>query len=99
MHDEGWGDPREGHRGPVRGRVKMRGGPGPWGPGPFQFEMRGGPFGPPRFRGPGAGPVGRGGGAVWARGGPGPRGAGGRVPGAVTPAPRSSTCWPRARKT
>ena len=26
----------------------MRGGPGPWGPGPgpFQFEMRGGPFGP-----------------------------------------------------
>jgi DNA-binding PadR family transcriptional regulator len=31
----------------------MRGGPGPWGPGPFQFEMRGGPFGPPRFRGPG----------------------------------------------
>ncbi len=33
----------------------MRGGPGPWGPGPgpWQFEMRGGPFGPPRFRGPG----------------------------------------------
>jgi len=31
----------------------MRGGPGPWGPGPFQFEMRGGPFGPPKFRGPG----------------------------------------------
>ena len=31
----------------------MRGGPGPWGPGPFQFEMRGGPFGPPRFKGPG----------------------------------------------
>ena len=33
----------------------MRGGPGPgpWGPGPFQFEMRGVPFGPPRFRGPG----------------------------------------------
>jgi DNA-binding PadR family transcriptional regulator len=56
MHDEGWGDPREGHRGHVRGRVRMRGGPGPgpWGPGPFQFEGRGGPFGPPpRFRGPG----------------------------------------------
>jgi DNA-binding PadR family transcriptional regulator len=31
----------------------MRGGPMPWGPGPFQFEGRGGPFGPPRFRGPG----------------------------------------------
>ena len=53
MHNEGWGDPREGHRGHVRGRARMRGGPGPWGPGPFQFEMRGGPFGPPRFRGPG----------------------------------------------
>src|SRR6516164_9909569 len=55
MHDEGWGDPREGHRGHARARVRMRGGPGPgpWGPGPFQFEMRGGPFGPPRFRGPG----------------------------------------------
>ncbi|HJY74338.1 MAG TPA: PadR family transcriptional regulator [Streptosporangiaceae bacterium] len=53
MHDEGWGDPREGHRGHARGRTRMRGGPGPWGPGPFQFEMRGGPFGPPRFRGPG----------------------------------------------
>ncbi len=53
MHDEGWGDPREGRRGHVRGRVRTRGGPGPWGPGPFQFEMRGGPFGPPRFRGPG----------------------------------------------
>ena len=56
MHDEGWGDPREGHRGHVRGRVRMRGGPGgpgPWGPGPWQFEGRGGPFGPPRFRGPG----------------------------------------------
>ncbi len=36
----------------------MRPGPGPWGPGPFGFEMRGGPFGPPRFRGPG-GPGGR----------------------------------------
>jgi DNA-binding PadR family transcriptional regulator len=59
MHDEGWGEPREGHRGHVRGRGRMRGGPGgpggpgPWGPGPWQFEMRGGPFGPPRFRGPG----------------------------------------------
>ena len=33
----------------------MRGGPGPWGgPGPgFEFGMRGGPFGPPRFRGRG----------------------------------------------
>ena len=31
----------------------MRGGPGPWGPGPgpFQFEMRGGPFGPKAGRG------------------------------------------------
>ena len=57
MHNEGWGDPREGHRGHARGRVRMRGGPGPWGPGPgqgpFGFEMRGGPFGPPKFRGPG----------------------------------------------
>jgi DNA-binding PadR family transcriptional regulator len=58
MRDEGWGDPREGHghRGHARGRVRMRGGPGgpgPWGPGPFQYEMRGGPFGPPRFKGPG----------------------------------------------
>jgi DNA-binding PadR family transcriptional regulator len=56
MHNEGWGDPREGgHRGQVRGRVRMRGGPGPgpWGPGPFHFEGRGGPFGPPRFKGPG----------------------------------------------
>src|ERR1700720_1753034 len=53
MHDEGWGDPREGHRGHARGRTRVRGGPGPWGPGPFQFEMRGGPFGPPRIRGPG----------------------------------------------
>ena len=58
MHDEAWGDPREGregHRGHVRGRGRMRGGPGPWGPGPgpWQSEMRGGPFGPPRFRGPG----------------------------------------------
>jgi DNA-binding PadR family transcriptional regulator len=55
MHNEGWGDPREGHRGHVRARIRRGGpgGPGPWGPGPFQFEMRGGPFGPPKFRGPG----------------------------------------------
>jgi DNA-binding PadR family transcriptional regulator len=56
MHEEGWGDSREGHRGHARGRTRIRGGPGgpgPWGPGPFQFEMRGGPFGPPRFKGPG----------------------------------------------
>jgi DNA-binding PadR family transcriptional regulator len=53
MHNEGWGDPREGHRGHVRGRARMRGGPGPWGPGRFQFEVPGAPFGPPRFRGPG----------------------------------------------
>ena len=62
MHDEGWDDPREGHghRGHVRGRTRMRGGPGPWpvpGPwgmpgGPVQFKMRGGPFGSPeRLRG------------------------------------------------
>jgi len=53
MHNEGWGDPREERRGHARGRVRMRGGPGPWAGGPFQFEGRGGPFGPPRFRGPG----------------------------------------------
>src|SRR5271170_8114985 len=53
MHNEGWGDPREGHRGHARGRGGVRGGPMPWGPGPFPFEGRGGPFGPPRFRGPG----------------------------------------------
>jgi DNA-binding PadR family transcriptional regulator len=57
MHDEGWGDPREGHHGHMRGRARVRRGgpgPGPWGPGPFQFEMRGGPgqFGP-KLRGPG----------------------------------------------
>jgi len=61
MHDEGWGDPREGHHGHMRGRARRVGpgpGPGPWGPGPlpgpgpFRFEMRGGPgaFGP-KFRG------------------------------------------------
>jgi len=55
MHDEGWGDPRE-HRGGHRMRMKMRGGPGPgpgpgpWGGGPFEFGMRGGPFGPKQFR-------------------------------------------------
>ena len=51
MHDESWGDPREehGHHRPHVRRVKMRGGPGPWAGGPFQFEMRGGPFGPPRM--------------------------------------------------
>src|SRR5271156_3951262 len=59
MHGEGWGDPREGRRGHGRERMRTRGGPGPgpWGPGPGAmpgpFGMRGGPFGPPRFRGPG----------------------------------------------
>jgi DNA-binding PadR family transcriptional regulator len=59
MHGEGWGDPREGRRGHGRERMRTRGGPGPgpWGPGPGgmpgPFEGRGGPFGPPRFRGPG----------------------------------------------
>ncbi len=57
MHDEGWGDPREAPRDHMRARLRARGGPGPWGPGPgpgpFGFEMRGGPFGPPKFRGPG----------------------------------------------
>jgi DNA-binding PadR family transcriptional regulator len=55
MHDEEWGDPREGrggHRGHARGRGRMRGGPGPWGGGPFQFAA-GETFGRPRFRGPG----------------------------------------------
>src|SRR3984885_13207894 len=42
MHDEAWGDPREGHRGHVRGRVRTRGGPGPGGPGPVQFRGPGG---------------------------------------------------------
>jgi len=58
MHDEAWGpgprDPRE-HRGGHRMRARVRGG-APWpGPvGPFEFKMRGGPFGPPGFgrRGP-----------------------------------------------
>jgi len=58
MHHEEWDDPREGHghRRHERPRIRMRGGPGPgpgpWGPGPFAFEMRGGPGGP--FGPPGA---------------------------------------------
>ena len=51
MRDEAWGDPRGGHRPHARGRGRVRGGPGPWGPGPFQYEMRGGPFGPKFGRG------------------------------------------------
>ncbi len=53
MHNEGWGDPRE-HRG-HRMRARMRGGPGPgpWPGPPFEFGMRGGPFGPPKFGGRG----------------------------------------------
>ena len=54
MHNEAWGDPpdpRE-HRVGHRGRGRMRGGP-PWPGGPFEFGMRGGPFGPPRFGGRG----------------------------------------------
>jgi DNA-binding PadR family transcriptional regulator len=59
MHNEGWGDPRDPreHRGGHRMRARMRGGPGPgpggWGGGPFEFGVRGGPFGPPRFGGRG----------------------------------------------
>jgi DNA-binding PadR family transcriptional regulator len=34
-------------------RVRMRGGPGPWPAPPFEFGMRGGPFGPPKFGGRG----------------------------------------------
>jgi DNA-binding PadR family transcriptional regulator len=61
MHGEGWGDPtdprdpRE-HRGGHRMRMKMRGGPGPgpgWPGGPWEFGVRTGPFGPPRFGGRG----------------------------------------------
>jgi DNA-binding PadR family transcriptional regulator len=55
MHEEEWGGPRGGHRPHMRGRGRMRGGPGPWAGGPFPFEMRGGPFGPPKF-GRGRGP-------------------------------------------
>ena len=57
MHSEPWGDPREprerrgGYRGHTRERGR-RGGPFPDGP-PFEFGMRGGPFGPPRFGGRG----------------------------------------------
>jgi DNA-binding PadR family transcriptional regulator len=61
MHSESWEEPREhrGGRGGHRTRGRMRGGPGgpggpgPWGGGPFEFGMRGGPFGPPRFGGRG----------------------------------------------
>jgi DNA-binding PadR family transcriptional regulator len=51
MHDEAWEDPRE-HRGGHRMRMRMRGGPGPgpWPGPPFEFGMRGGPFGPKQFR-------------------------------------------------
>ena len=62
MHNEGWGDPRDPrgpreHRGGHRMRMRMRGGPGPgpggWGGVPFEFGVRTGPFGPPRFGGRG----------------------------------------------
>ena len=59
MHSEAWGDPRDPreHHGGHRMRMRMRGGPGagpgPWGGGPFEFGVRGGPFGPPRFGGRG----------------------------------------------
>src|ERR1700689_475152 len=51
MHSEEWGDPRDprGHRGHRRGG-SVRVGP-PWGGGPVEFAMRGGPFWPPRFGG------------------------------------------------
>jgi len=54
MRDEAWGDPRE-HHGGHRMRMRMRGGPGPgpWPAPPFEFGMRGGPFGPKQFRGRG----------------------------------------------
>jgi DNA-binding PadR family transcriptional regulator len=57
MYNEAWGDPRDsrerrgGSRGHGRDRGR-RGGPFPGGP-PFEFAMRGGPFGPPRFGGRG----------------------------------------------
>jgi len=57
MHEEAWGprDPRD-RRGGHKMRARMRGGApwgGPGGPGgPFEFGMRGGPFGP-RFGGRG----------------------------------------------
>jgi DNA-binding PadR family transcriptional regulator len=61
MHNESWEEPREhrggrgGHRmsGRMRGGPGGPGGPGPWGGGPFEFGVRGGPFGPPRFGGRG----------------------------------------------
>ena len=62
MHSEAWGDPRDPreHRGGHRMRMRMRGGPGPggpgpggWGGGPWEFGVRTGPFGPPRFGGRG----------------------------------------------
>jgi DNA-binding PadR family transcriptional regulator len=37
----------------MRGGPGGPGGPGPWGGGPFEFGVRGGPFGPPRFGGRG----------------------------------------------
>jgi len=37
----------------MRMRGGPGGGPGPWGGAPFEFGMRGGPFGPPRFGGRG----------------------------------------------
>jgi DNA-binding PadR family transcriptional regulator len=57
MYNEAWGDPKDprGHRGGSRGHGRergRRGGPFPGGP-PFDFAMRGGPFGPPRFGGRG----------------------------------------------
>ena len=54
MHSEAWGEPRDPreHRGGHRGRGR-RTGPGPWGGPGFEFGMRGGPFGPPRFGGRG----------------------------------------------
>ena len=54
MHKEAWGDPRgpREHHGGYRMRARMRGGPGgpPWPGEPFEFAMRGGPFGPKQFR-------------------------------------------------
>ena len=55
MHSEAWGEPRDPreHRGGHRGRGRMRGAPWPGPVGPFEFGMRGRPFGPPRFGGRG----------------------------------------------
>jgi len=57
MYNPSWEDPREARdprgRGRGHGRERgRRGGPFPGGP-PFEFAMRGGPFGPPRFGGRG----------------------------------------------